>query len=157
MTMGGPPPAHVDPGDAGRTPDGAAACFEPADQRGRQLSGATLGHRPPVLLTETGEHPGEEAARGDVGPDIGVHGVAGQQERGALPGELLAGEATDREQRLAGEIEEPPRSERGRQAHRPLHRRHRRHHRREQGIAHALEVGVERTPRATVARGERLE
>ncbi len=135
----------------------AAARLEATDERGGQLRGTTFGHGEPVLLTQAREHPAEEPARWCVGAHVAVQRVAGEQQRAAFAGERVARELAYRQQRLTREVEEPARSERGREAGGAADWWHRRRHRVEQRVADALELAVQPAPRVTVTRGELLE
>ena len=132
--------------------------LEATDQRGGELRRHHLRARGTRTADpRLREHPAEEPARWCVGAHVAVQRVAGEQQRAALAGERVARELAYREQRLPREVEQPARSERGREAGGAADRWHRRRHRVEQRVADALELAVQPAPRVTVARGELLE
>ncbi len=148
------PVAHLDARDPCSAADLAAARGEPADQRSRELTRAALGHREADLLPQPGEEPSEEPTRRHVGPDVTVHGVAGQQQCRALAAELLLGQAADRQERLPDEVEEAVGPQRRGQAQGSEHRGERRHHRGEQRTAQSRELRGLGAPRVAVTGGE---
>ncbi len=152
-----PPVAHLDAPHRRVAPHHPTPCDKSPHERGGELARAALGDGEPVLLAEAGEQPAEEAARRDVGAEVAVHRVAGDEQGGAVAVELLLGETAHREQRLPGELEQAPGSERGGQPGRPAQRRDGRRHRVDQRTAQSLELGGERTPTVAVAGSELLD
>ena len=98
--------AHVDADDRRVAAHDAAPRREPVDQRAGELARAALGHREAELRPEPGEHPAEEATGRHVGPEVGVHGVAGEQHRRAFARELLLAHARHRRARGPRELEQ---------------------------------------------------
>ncbi len=76
-------------GDRGVRPDLHAERFRPGSQRPGEDAGAALRHREADVLAEHGQQPAEHAAAGTVGRDVGVHGVAGEQQAPAVAAEGL--------------------------------------------------------------------
>ena len=152
-----PPVAHLDPNDARRAPDGAAARIEPAHERGGQLTGATFGHGEAVLLTETREHPAEEPAGGTSGPTSLC--MALPASRSAAPSPAKRSWASRRTEssdwRVNSSSPRGPSAAASRSG--PRTGGNGVHHRVEQRPAHPAEIGVEGAPRVAVTGGERVE
>ena len=86
-----------------------------------------------------------------------MHRVAGEEQGRALAPEALLGQAPHRQQRLARELDQAARAQRGGQPDGAAHRRERRRHRLEDRPADPFEFGGERAPGVAVAGRELVD
>jgi hypothetical protein len=130
---------------------------EPPGEGAGQLTGAALGHGVADGLADHGEQPAEHAARRRLGGQVGVQGVAGEQQAAAGAAERLVRHPPDGQQGEAGEVEQLARADGGAELEAAAHGRERRQQRLDQGRADPLPAVEQAVPGLAVARGELLE
>src|SRR3546814_6128467 len=82
-----------------------------SDRSSDVYSSDLLGHGEADLLAEGHEHPAEQRAPRGLRGEVGVQGVACEEQLRPLPVEVLVDEAANRYERCAGQLAEPARSE----------------------------------------------
>ena len=135
-----------------RAADLAAASNQASDERGRELTRATLRDREAVLLPEAGEEPSEKSTRRCGRIDVAVQRVTREEQRSTFTAKLFCRELAYRQQRQAREVEEAARTERKRETGRTAYRGDRTDHGVHQRVGDALVVRVAVAPRVAVAR-----
>jgi len=84
-----PAVADVDRGDRCVAAKLAAGAFEPGDESVGQPAGATFGDREPDLLAEHGQKPPVDTTYRRFGYQVGVQGVAAEEQPAAGPVEMF--------------------------------------------------------------------
>jgi len=95
----------VDPRHGPTALDANTATPGSPGEGGGDLAGSADRHRKSELLTEAGEHPSEQTAARTVRCEIGVEGVAGEEQSGRLAVEHLFHHSPHRQQCQPGEVE----------------------------------------------------